>query len=242
MAVSRKADRIPLYSQIRKSLYDDIVNKVLVPGERLPSEDELAATFGVSRMTVRQGISELVDEGLLYRRHGVGTFIAHPHIVRDHTRLTNFVEIAKSEGIDIKIQLLVADLIPSKLKVARALSLQEGDLVFRVKTLRSTSDLPITLHDAYVPYMSFPQLLQEDLQVKHLWEIFESLGHLVKRAIQRMEAREADDEVADLLNMDAGAPIFYKERTVYLDDGTPCEFTYCFNRGDRYTLSVAIDR
>jgi GntR family transcriptional regulator len=242
MAISSKGDRIPLYSQIRNSLYDDIVSKALAPGERLPSEDELAATFGVSRMTVRQSISELIDEGLLYRRHGVGTFVAHTFIVRDHTRLTNLVEIAKSEGIDIKIQLLAADLIPSKPKIARELSLEEGDLVFRVKTLRYTAGHPITLHDAYIPYKSFPLLLQENLQAKHLWEVFESLGYRVKRAIQKMEAREAVEEIAHLLEIDEGAPIFYKERTVYLDDGTPCEFAYCYNRGDRYKLTVAIDR
>ena len=64
MTMLSKNDGIPLYVQIRKSLRDDIVNKTLVPGQKIPSEDELAAQFGVSRMTVRQGISDLIDEGL----------------------------------------------------------------------------------------------------------------------------------------------------------------------------------
>lgn len=242
MAVLNKSDGIPLYIQIRKSLYDDIVNNVLVPGQRLPSEDELAAQFGVSRMTVRQGISDLIDEGLLYRRHGVGTFVAQPHIDRDQTHLTNFVETARKEGIDLKVRLLAVEILPAKIKVARSLALEEGDLVIRVKTLRYASGLAITVHDAYVPYKLFPQLLQSDLEVNHLWDIFESQGRPVKRAVQRLEAREAEEEIAELLEMEEGAPILYKERTVYLVDGTPVEFTYCFNRGDRYRLTVVLDR
>lgn len=242
VATLSKDEGIPLYVQIRKSLREDILNKVLLPGHKIPSEDELAAQFGVSRMTVRQGISDLIDEGLLYRRHGVGTFVAQPHLERDHTRLTSFIESAREEGLDVNVRVLIADILPAKLKVARSLSLKEGDLVVRVKTLRYVAGLPITVHDAYVPYKLFPQLLQEDLEANHLWDIFESYGSRVKRALQRLEAREAEDEIAQLLEVDEGSPILYKERTVFLDDGTPVEFTYCYNRGDRYKLTVVLDR
>ncbi len=242
MTVLSKTDGVPLYVQIRNRLREDITSKVLLPGQKIPAEDELAARYGVSRMTVRQGISDLIDEGLLYRRHGIGTFVAQPHFVRDHTHLTSFVETATEEGLEINIRVLIADILPAKLKVARSLSLKEGDLVVRVKTLRYVESLPITVHDAYVPYKLFPQLLQEDLEAHHLWYFFETYGVRVKRAIQQVGAREADEEVAGLLEIDEGAPILYKERTVYLDDGTPVEFTYCYNRGDRYTLTVVLDR
>ena len=175
MAVSVKPDGVPLYVQIRKSLQDDIANNLLVPGQKIASEDELATRFGVSRMTVRQGISDLIDEGLLYRRHGIGTFVARRHIERDHTRLESFIETAKEEGLEINIQVLIADILPAKLKVARSLSIAEGDLVVRVKTLRKVENLPITVHDAYVPHSLFPQLLSEDLEAQHLWTIYEFL-------------------------------------------------------------------
>jgi GntR family transcriptional regulator len=242
MTVLSKTEGIPLYIQIRQALHDDIVDHKLLPGQKLPSEDELAELFNVSRMTVRQGISDLIDAGLLYRRHGVGTFVAQPHIDRDQTRLSNFVEMARKEGIDLVVHLLKAEIVPAKLKVSSALSLEEGDLVIDIKTLRHTGGLPITLHDTYVPYKMFPALLQEDLEANHLWDIFESYGHPVKRAAQIIEARQADEELASLLEVEEGAPILYKERVVYLDDGTPVEFTYCFNRGDRYRLTVVLDR
>jgi GntR family transcriptional regulator len=242
MMALNKNDGIPLYVQIRKSLREDIVNKVFAPGQKIPSEDELAARFGVSRMTVRQGIFDLIDEGLLYRRHGVGTFVAQPHLERDHTHLTSFLDSAREEGLDIDIRVLIADILPAKLRVARALGLDEQELVVRVKTLRFVSALQVTVQDSYIPYKLFPHLLQEELETRHLWEIFESGGYRVKRAVQRLEAREADEETAGLLDIEVGAPILFKERTVYLDDGRPVEFTYCYNRGDRYTLTVVLDR
>ncbi|MFM8322699.1 MAG: GntR family transcriptional regulator [Chloroflexota bacterium] len=242
MAALVKTEGIPLYVQIRNTLRDDILNQVLLPGQKLPSEDELAARFNVSRMTVRQGVADLIDDGLLYRRHGVGTFVAHPHIERDHSHLSNFVETARTEGIDLRVRLLSAEVTQAKLRVARALSLPEGELVIRVQTLRETAGAPITLHDSYVPYRLFPQLLQENLETKHLWEIFESYGKRVRRAVEIVEARQVDDELAGLLGMAEGDPILYKERTVFLDDGTPVDFSFCFNRGDRYRLTVVLDR
>ena len=129
MSSLTKTDGIPLYVQIRESLRDDILSNTLSPGQCLPSEDELANRFGVSRMTVRQSIADLIEQGLLYRRHGVGTFVVHSHLERDHTRLTSFVESAKAQGRDIKIRVLRAEIGPSKLKVATSLLLNKGDLV-----------------------------------------------------------------------------------------------------------------
>jgi DNA-binding GntR family transcriptional regulator len=87
-----RLEGVPLYVKIREAIRDDINKGVVKRGEKLPSEDELAARYGVSRMTVRQGVTDLIDEGLLYRRHGVGTFVAHLHLERDHSRLTNFLK------------------------------------------------------------------------------------------------------------------------------------------------------
>jgi GntR family transcriptional regulator len=214
-------------------------------GQKLPSEDEIASQFSVSRMTVRQGVTDLIDEGLLYRRHGVGTFVAYPHVERDHTRLTNFFESSSEEGIKASAIILDLDVLPAKDRVARALSIAEGDRVIRIKTLRFADEVPVTVHDAYLPYGLFAKLLDEDrktLESKHLWTYMEKMGYRVKSAVQHLQAREADEELARLMVIEEGAPILYKERTVYADDGTPVEFTYCYNRGDRYSLTVTLFR
>jgi len=238
----KKSEGVPLYIKIREALRQEITGGELKRGQKIPSEDELATIFGVSRMTVRQGISDLIDDGLLYRRHGLGTFVAYPHVERDHTRLTNFFESAAMKGIDARAQVLKVEVIPAKQRMANALDIAEESLVIRVQTLRFADNIPITYHDAYLPYQLFNRILSEDLESQHLWTFFERYGYRVKRAVQKLEAREASEEVARLLNLEEGTPILFKERTVYAEDGTPVEFTYCYNRGDMYSLTVVLER
>ena len=236
---------IPLYVKIRESLREKIAAGELERGQKLPSEDELATQYGVSRMTVRQGISELIDEGLLYRRHGVGTFVTLPHIERDHSRLTNFFENSNLQGINTKVSILDLEVIPSTAMIAEPLMLVARDLVIHIKTLREADDVLVTLHDSYLPHRLFPELIQEDIHtidVQHLWTEFERYGYPVKRAVQKLEARLADPELANVMQTNVGAPILFKERTVFAEDGTPVEFTYCYNRGDMYSLTVTLNR
>jgi GntR family transcriptional regulator len=104
------------------------------------------------------------------------------------------------------------------------------------------NDVPITVHDAHLPHALFAGIITENLEAQHLWTLFEKCGYKVKRAIQKLEAREATKDVARLMKIKEGAPVLFKERTVYATDGTPVEFTYCYNRGDMYSLTVALER
>jgi GntR family transcriptional regulator len=193
-------------------------------------------------MTVRQGIAELIDEGLLFRRHGVGTFVALPHLERDHTHLTNFFDLRGGKELQADASLLSMEVISARQKVARALNIAAGEAVIRVKTLRFANQIPITVHDAHIPHKLFGCLVDEKLGAQDLWALFDRCGYRVKRAIQRIEARKASREIARLLGIKEGDPILYKERTVYASNGTPVEFTYCYNRGDIYSLTVALER
>jgi GntR family transcriptional regulator len=229
-----------MYIQIRDALRADILGGNLRSGEQLPPESELAARFNVSRMTVRESIEGLVDEGFLYRRHGVGTFVALSSLRRDHSRLTSLSE--QDDGGDLRVKLLEVKLIPATPRVAAALDIPAGSHVVRVDTLACTDEVPVTLQNAHIPYKLFPGLLNEDLEVQHLWMLFEKAGYRVRRAIQKVEAREASKHIARLMNIKAGAPVLFRERTVYADDGTAVEFTYCSSRGDLYSLTVGLER
>jgi GntR family transcriptional regulator len=237
-----RTEGVPAYVRIRETLRGRIAQGSLKRGDRLPSEDVLASGFGVSRMTVRKSLEELIDEGILYRRHGVGTFVALPHLDRDHTRLTGAMDKLEGEGIQARTSLLALEVIPARQRVAKALDSAQGDPVIRIKTLRVVNNIPVTLHDAHIPHKLFARILEEDFEASDLWGLFEKRGYRVKRAIEHIEAKEATKDLARLMETEAGAPILYKERTVYADDGTPVEFTYCFNRGDVYSLTVALER
>jgi GntR family transcriptional regulator len=242
MTALTKTEGVALYVQVRETLRDQIKTGVLKPGQKLPSEDELAAQFGVSRMTVRQGISDLTDEGTLYRRRGIGTFVAQFHVERDHNKLTDFFETAQVEGFKAEVQLLNREVIPAKLMIAKALALQETEPVIWIQTLRLANDVPVSINDEYIPYKLCPDLLTEDLNSRSAWQILESYGFIVKRAVQKIEARAADADVAGWLKIEIDAPILFKNRVVYAEDGTPVELLLCHNNGDIYSAKMILVR
>ena len=241
-AVLTKTEGVALYIQVREALREQINKGLLEPGQKLLSEDELATQFGVSRMTVRQGITDLTDEGVLYRRRGIGTFVAQFHVERDHNRLTSFFDTAQAEGFESEVRLLNREVIPARLMVAKALALHETEPVIRIETLRLANSVPVTIYDEYVPYKLCPELLHEDLRSRPAWQVLEGYGYTIKRAVQRIEARLADADLASLLEIDESAPILYKHRTVLAEDGTPVELILCYNRGDRYSVKMTLVR
>jgi len=236
-----KIPGVPLYVQIREAVRREITDGDLQPGERIPSEDELGTRFGVSRMTVRKAIADLIQDGLLYRSHGVGTFVTQVQIDRDHTRLTDFFESAQEQGLEATASLLSRERIRANPKVAQALALEEGEEILRIGSLRSLDGEPITLHYAHVPAKLATDLPTEEFLYHSVWLLIENRNSLkVKRAVEHLEAQLADRALARLLQIERGAPVLYKERTVFAEDGTPVEYEECYNRGDRYRCSVIL--
>jgi GntR family transcriptional regulator len=234
---------IPLYIQIRDSLRQQIEQGVLEQGQKLPSEDELAAEFGVSRMTVRQGLSSLIDDGLLYRKHGLGTFVSNSNVERDHRRLTNFFESCRLGGKVPGARVTKFETTPVSRPIAEVLNIAPGDPVIRITTLRTMNGKPVTLHDAYLPVALFPRLKtahpeELGLNERHVWELVESYGYSLSHVTERLEAQLADAQLAHILEVAPGSPILYGARVLYAVDGTPLKYADCYNRGDKVSLTV----
>ncbi len=230
---------IPQYIRIRESIRERIKNGSLNRGEKLPPEEELAASYGVSRMTLRQSLSDLIEEGLLYRKHGVGTFVALQHFARDHSYLRNFFETSKENGLEVDEQLLKVETIPARFQISKALQLSEGDPVVCLKTLRIVEGNPVTIHEAYFSSDKFPGFMEGDIAScsRNLLAYYESCGYKVRRGVQKLEARSADNDIALTLQVEDGAPILYKQRVLYTEEGIPVEFLHCYNRGDLYSVT-----
>jgi DNA-binding GntR family transcriptional regulator len=168
--------------------------------------------------------------------------VTHFHVERDHNKLTDFFETARLEGFVAEVRLLSRQVIPAKMMIARALALHETEPVIWIRTLRLANDLPVTIYDEYVPYKLRPELLSEELHSRPLWQILESHGTVIKRAVQRIEARMADEDIASLLNIGEDLPVLFKHRVVYAEDGTPVELVLCHNRGDVYAATMILMR
>jgi GntR family transcriptional regulator len=102
--------------------------------------------------------------------------------------------------------------------------------------------VPVAVYDEYVPYKLNPELLQEDLHYRPAWRVLESSGYKIRGATQRIESRPADAELAGLLEVEENAPILFKHRVVFVEDGTPIELILCHNRGDKYSVKMTLVR
>jgi GntR family transcriptional regulator len=148
----------------------------------------------------------------------------------------------RAEGYETEVILLSREVVPANLMIANELALQENKPVIRIQSLRLANDVPVTMFDEYVPYKLRYDLLTEDLQSRAAWQILEQPGLVIKRAVQKMEARCADDEIARLLDVETDSPILFKNRVVFTEDGTPVEVILCHNRGNIYSAKMILMR
>jgi DNA-binding GntR family transcriptional regulator len=230
----------PAHAQIEERLAEAIAAGNLEPGDRLPSERDLAERLGVSRMTLRQALGSLARRGLLVRargRHG-GTFVAEPKIERDLTALAGLTEQLRRQGHHAGAKLLSARRGEAGRRTASALHLKVGDLVCEVVRLRLADGEPIAIERSLFPASRFPDLLECPLDGS-LYELLERrYGEPPRRAVERLEPLVAEAREAEILHVDPGAPLLLVERTAYDARGIPIEYARDLFRGDRTRVLV----
>jgi len=242
--VIKRDSPIPYYFQLEGFLKEEIESGRWNPGQQIPSEAEFCEAFGVSRTVVRQALNELVNEGLLYRRRGKGSFVARPKIAESLVQnLTGFYEDMVAKGLTPITQVLEQKLIPASKKVAGMLSLKEGDQVIKMDRLRSINNEPILIVTTFMPYQICPALLEEDLTKRSLYAVLEDRYKLeIARGRRTLEAISASEEDAKLLGIEEGDPLVLLKSVSYLKDGRPIEYFEAKHRGDRSRFEVELIR
>jgi len=240
----KKDSPIPYYFQLEEILREEIESGKWTPGQQIPSESELCEILDVSRTVVRQALNELVNEGLLYRRRGKGTFVARSKIAESLVQnLTGFYEDMVAKGLTPITQVLEQKLIPASKKVAAMLNLKEGDQVIKIDRLRSVGNEPILIVTTFIPYQICPALLEEDLTNQSLYAVLEDRYKLeIARGRRTLEAISASDEDAKLLGIEEGDPLILLKSVSYLEDGGPIEYFEAKHRGDRSRFEVELIR
>jgi GntR family transcriptional regulator len=148
-----------VYERISADLAQQVRSGLLVPGERLPSEGELAQRYGVTRMTIRHAVEQLVRDGLLFRRWGVGTFVAEERpAYRSFNRLQSFAEDIAAEGRALMTKVLIQEEVAAPPAVAEALALAQGAPVVRWERVRLLENRPVALQHSWVPLSICPLL------------------------------------------------------------------------------------
>jgi GntR family transcriptional regulator len=232
------AVRTAKYHSIRDEILDLVAD--LNVGDALPPERTLAPKFGVSRMTLRRGVEELVREGRLVRRHGAGTFVAEPKIAQGMA-VTSFSEDMRQRGVVPSSQTLGVDEINAGARLGRTLEISPGAKVIRVIRLRLADGAPMALETLHVPRQVAPDLDGDALAERSFYELLvRQYAIQLASGVQTIEATVTDETESEILEVPVHSPAFLFERTSRATDGRVVEFVRSVYRGDRYKFRVEL--
>jgi len=229
---------VPLYFQLSEQLESALDAGVLEPGDPIENEIALAGRLRLSRPTVRRAIQELVGQGLLLRRRGLGTTVAGRQIHR-RAELTSLYDDLTRSGLRPTTTVLGLDLVPVDEVAAQKLNLPVGHRVWRLRRLRAVKDEPLALMCNLVPE-GVTDLSRVDLDHTGLYEHFRAQAINLRVAHQVIGARTIDAAEARLLGGRKGDPVLTMERTSYDDKGRAVEHGQHLYRPDRYAYETTL--
>jgi GntR family transcriptional regulator len=231
---------MPLYRQVEQALRAEIIGR-LEPGVTIPTETELEQQFGVSRITIRRAVHELVQAGLLIRRQGSGTFVARAKVTEELGELHSWPDEMRTQGVkprtvDCEMLQIVP---PAWVREALHLDADAPEYVLRVQRLQYNGEEPLCLMIDHLRARFVPDLPREELLARGLYETLEDHhGLALVRAEDTVTARVATPFEGALLGVAHGEPILQVTRTVYLADDEPCDAAIVVSRADRYAYHV----
>jgi GntR family transcriptional regulator len=226
----RQDDNTPLYIQLAKNLRQHISDGGIDPGNALPSERDLSEMTGMSRVTIRKAIDQLIDEGLLFRKQGSGTFVA-PRIEAPGSMLSGFSDDAHRRGIKPGVIWMFKNYASPTEEEALTLEIAQTTKVARLGRVRLLGGEPLAIEHAVVPARFLPEL---DQLGDSLYAALGLGGFRPTKGRQSIRASLATPTEAAILSIQQNSEILRIERLTRLVDGTPVEFTRSAYRGDRY--------
>jgi GntR family transcriptional regulator len=209
----------------------------------MPSESELCDWFGVSRITIRQALSDLQREGLIFKIHGKGTFVAKPKAYQNISSLQGLAESLEQQGYEVINQVLSIEYFSAPPEITGRLALAPGSILAKIKRVRLVNREPVSLEVTYVPANIGRQLESADLVTRDIFLILENdLGIALGHADLAIDAILAESELARALNIEVNTPIMRIERLTHTEGGAPLDFEYLYYRGDAFQYRLRIDR
>jgi len=233
-----KQSPIPLYYQLKQYILKQIHDRKWKPGDMIPSERELSEKSKISRMTVRQALNELVNEGFLYREKGKGTFVSRPKIIQNN--LSSFTEIIQSQGMNPKTKLIEFETNFESKRAAKNLDLSLDKRFYRIKRLRLADNVPIVIEEAYIPVDYCPGLEEEDLEGS-LYKIFEEKYNYQICAIDyNIEASTPSNDEKGLLNIKRNTPVLRIKGIEYTQNDLKLYYIESVYNSRYYIFNVVI--
>ena len=210
-------------------------------GHAIPSERQLSADLGVSRLTVRAALADLAREGYLVRRRGSGTFVREPKIAQELT-MTSFSEDMRRRGMRPAARTLSLRTVLAGARLGRSLNVSPGERVVIAKRLRLADEETMAIETLHVPESVVPGLTPRDLEGSFYDLLAERYGIEIAGGVQTIEPTVTGEEESEALGVPLHSPAFLFERTSRAEDGRIVEFVQSIYRGDRYRLVTELSR
>ena len=205
-------------------------------GEAIPSERQLSADLGVSRLTLRAALDELAREGYLVRRRGSGTFVSEPKIAQELT-MTSFTEDMRRRGMEPGSRTLSLATVPAGARLGRFLHVSPSERIVVAKRLRLADHETMAIETLHVREALVPGLTARDLEGKSFYELLrERYGIVIAGGAQTIEPTVTNEEESEVLGVPLHSPAFLFERVTHSEQNEIVEFVHSIYRGDRYRL------
>ena len=231
---------VPLYFQLSKIIEQTILSSQLSPGDRLENEVSLCARLNLSRPTVRRAIEELVGQGLLVRRRGLGTQVVHGQVTRGMELTSLFDDLVRS-GKKPTTKILELQSVPADAAVAQSLGVAVGEEVIFLHRVRGAGNAPVAVLQNWI-HPRYSKLLSDsaELNTSGLYHWLRGQGATIQVAKQRIAARRASTEEARLLDIDKNSPVLTMDRTAFDSTGVALEYGHHCYRTDLYSFEFTI--
>ncbi|AQP54767.1 GntR family transcriptional regulator [Vagococcus penaei] len=228
------AAKLPVYIQIHDQIKQEIHEGKWKIGDRLPSERELSETFNVSRMTLRQAIQTLADEGILERKVGSGTYVARKKVQETMLGTTSFSDIVRSQGSVPSSKTLSYFVTKPSSSEMEQLNLAEDTTIIKMERIRYADDVPICFEVASIPYDLISSYDKQEV-TKSLYHVLAEKEHKkIGKSAQTISALVASERIADYLDIKKGDAVLRLRQVSYFEDDTPFEYVRSVYVGERF--------
>lgn len=231
----------PLYKQIANKIKEDITNAKLSNGDAIPSEAKLVKMYSASRVTIREAVKQLVEEGILYRIQGSGTYISHEKIEHDILKLQGFTEEMSSLDNNPSNEILEFQLMEPPVDACEHLKIKPDEKVYYVKRLRLADYEPLILEESYLPVYFFPDLSIEVMK-QSKYEYIRSKGYEIDTRFGELIPKIPNEEMMNYLHIDAGDPLLFMHAYSTFKDGSVFEYSKIYFHPHKYSFKVVSSR
>ena len=226
---------VPLYYQLCNHLQKLIQGGIYHTGERIPSEADLCTQYAVSRVTVRKALDVLVQDGVLTRRHGLGTFVASPVFIESPYAQGSFAASCRQQGVTPSTQILFKAETPAKEQIAADMGIENGAPIYELHRLRLANGLASIYEIDYIRTAMQPCLERENLEDISLLTVIQQKSGLQYDGVEDMiDIAYATEEIAAALDCEVNAPLLCVYQKVYASCGSVMYINCQYIRSDRY--------